>query len=99
MAVEHRVGPVVREETAELLQPRRRERIVFVAAVQDDQVELFVFRFFDLRKDFQEWSQQIESMKNLTRPEQDTIKKNFIDLGYDIKTEAKKLEGLLRGDD
>lgn len=53
------------------------------------------FMFLDLDLGAEAWSKKIEEMKNVKRLDYDMVKSNFVMNGYDIKTEAKKLERLL----
>ena len=51
--------------------------------------------FFDLDRGAEAWSEKIAEMTRLDREAFDAIKARFQAKGYDIKTEAKKLEELL----
>lgn len=54
------------------------------------------FIFFDLSMPAEEWAREIEKIrKEMDRENPDSIRKSFEDLGFDIKTEVKKLEKLL----
>ena len=53
------------------------------------------FSFFDLDRGAEAWSEKIAEMTRLEREAFDAIKARFQAKGYDIKTEAKKLEELL----
>ena len=53
------------------------------------------FVFFDLEQGQKTWAKEIGSMRKMERESYDAVKKNFIEKGYDIKREAKKLEELL----
>ncbi len=53
------------------------------------------FKFFSLDKSPEEWSEMIKKMKGLRRTEPEIIYKNFTEKGYEISTEAKRLERLL----
>ncbi len=50
------------------------------------------FRFLSLEKGVNAWKEEIEKMRPLGREEYDSIKKNFVNKGFDIKTEAAKLQ-------
>lgn len=53
------------------------------------------FVFFDLNKDAVQWSDKIVEVAKKGRSDYVTVKKNFIENGYDIETEVGKLERLL----
>lgn len=53
------------------------------------------FVFFDLNEGVTEWSKKIDTMRVMGRIPYDFVKANFVKIGFDIKTEAKRLEDLL----
>ena len=53
------------------------------------------FVFFDLDRDAAAWSKRIEEMTHLDRESFTEIKNHFQEKGFDIQTEAEKLEVLL----
>ena len=53
------------------------------------------FVFFELDRGAEAWSDKIGEMVHRERPVSNTIKQCFQEKGYDIKTEARKLEELL----
>lgn len=55
------------------------------------------FEFFDLEAGVEKWSSKINGMQNRERLDYKIIKTNFVNSGYDIETEVKKIERLLVG--
>lgn len=53
------------------------------------------FIFFDLGVGAEAWKDKIENMERMKREEFSIIKKNFVEKGYDIGSEVKKIEKLL----
>ncbi len=53
------------------------------------------FEFFDLKEGSEGWCNKLEDMSSQKRTEYDTVKENFVKNGYDIETEASKLEDFL----
>ena len=53
------------------------------------------FHFYSLEEDAASWSRQIEILRDEERIPYDEIKATFVRLGYDISSEAKKLEKML----
>ncbi len=50
------------------------------------------FIFYSLEKSPVEWARKALDMKTCRRPDRQTIRSNFVSRGYEIQTEAKKLE-------
>ena len=57
------------------------------------------FEFFDLDAGVQAWGYKIDKLRIKDRLDYEIVKSNFVSNGYDIETEAKKLERLLVGYD
>ena len=55
------------------------------------------FEFYSLDKTAEEWADKVMSMKNVSRAEFQSIKRTFAEKGYDISTEAEKLEKMFLG--
>lgn len=53
------------------------------------------FYFIDLDAGVEAWSNKIEEVSKVERSKYEEVKKHFIEKGYDIDTEAGKLEKLL----
>lgn len=53
------------------------------------------FEFFDLNEGPESWSHKLEEMSEWNRAEYETVRENFVKKGFDIETEAPKLEKLL----
>lgn len=53
------------------------------------------FLFFELDRDTEEWSKGIDDVYSMGRKDHGMTKRKFIEKGYDIDYEVKKLEGLL----
>ncbi len=57
------------------------------------------FEFFNLSVEHDKWAEEIVKLKDLGREKYETVKQSFLRNGYDIQTEAARLEGLLVGQD
>ncbi len=53
------------------------------------------FEFLDLNEGAKAWSEKLSTMASWQRPEYEAVKEIFVKNGYDIGTEASKLEKLL----
>lgn len=53
------------------------------------------FYFYSLDESAEKWAQKAIEMKSIGRPDRETIMKNFIEEGYEICNEAKKLQNII----
>ena len=53
------------------------------------------FIFFELDLGAKAWSKKIEEMKTLKREKYEVVKNNFVSKGFEISTEAKKLQDMI----